>query len=72
MKRLVFAVVGVLILAPLIIAGCVEKGPVGLTAEEECAVTSSCITCHTDKDLLKEVAVADPAEAKSEATSGEG
>ena len=67
MKRLVLAVMVILVLVVLAAAGCAEKeqGP----APE---VVSSCVTCHTDKDILKEVAATEPEEEKSEATSGEG
>jgi hypothetical protein len=34
-------------------------------------ITSSCVTCHSDKDLLMQAA-APVKEVKSEATSGEG
>ena len=71
LKRLVYTVVGVLIIVPLVAIGCAEKGPTGLTPEEGKEIVSSCVTCHTDKDLLKEVATPEP-EEKSEATSGEG
>jgi hypothetical protein len=49
----------------LISAGCAG----GATPEEETA--SSCVSCHTDKDLLKQTATA-VEEVKSEETSGEG
>ena len=67
MRRLVLAVMVILVLVVLAAAGCAEKeqGP----APE---VVSSCVTCHTDKDTLKEVATPEQEEAHSEATSGEG
>ncbi len=67
MKRLVLAVMVILVLVVLAAAGCAEK-------EQEPApeVVSSCVTCHTDKDTLKEVATPEPEEATSEATTGEG
>ncbi|MBA7686854.1 hypothetical protein ES703_95313 [subsurface metagenome] len=70
MKRLVVAVVVILIV--LIIGGarCAEKEP-AVTPEEGEEIVSSCVSCHSDKDLLKEVA-APEVEEKSEATSGEG
>jgi len=70
MKRLVLAVVAILVLVSLAAAGCAEKEP-AVTPEEGEAVVSSCVACHTDKDLLKEVATTKE-EAKSEATTGEG
>ncbi len=67
MKRLALAVMVILVLVVLAVAGCAEKeqGP----APE---VVSTCVTCHTDKDTLKQVASPELEEAKSEATSGEG
>ncbi|GAG15749.1 unnamed protein product, partial [marine sediment metagenome] len=44
----------------------------GLTPGDKTEVLSSCVTCHTDKDTLKEVAAPEPVGEKSEATSGEG
>jgi len=70
MKKLVLAVIIILGLFALAAAGCAEKEPLPPGEGEE--VVSSCVTCHTDKDILKEVATLEPEEAKSEATSGEG
>ena len=67
MKRLVLAVMVILVLVVLAAAGCAEKEQV--PAPE---VVSSCVTCHTDKDTLKEVATPESEEVHSEATSGEG
>ena len=70
MKRLAMVIVVTLVILVLVIfavIGCVEKETVP-TPE----VVSSCVTCHTDEDILKEVATPEPAEEKSEATSGEG
>ena len=70
MKRLAVVIIVALVILMLVIfaaAGCAEK-EAGPTPE----VVSSCVTCHTDKDILKEVASPEPAEEKSEATSGEG
>jgi len=66
MKRLVSAVIGLVLLAALVAAGC--AAPAGPTPGEE---VSSCILCHTDKDLLKQTATVEE-EVESEATSGEG
>jgi hypothetical protein len=66
MKKLVFIVAGVLVLTLLIAVGCTsisEPAP----GEE----VSTCVKCHTDKDLLKQTAYV-VEEEKSEATSGEG
>ena len=66
MKRLVLAAFGLVLLAAFGVAGCsVTPGP---TPGEE---VSSCVLCHTDKDLLKQTASV-VEEVKSEATSGEG
>ncbi len=72
MKRLVLAVTVILVLVTLAAAGCAGQEPVSLAPGEEQGIVSSCVTCHTDKDILKEVATPEPEEAKSEATSGEG
>ena len=69
MKRLVFAGIIILVLALLAVVGCAEKEPAVTPEEEE--IVSSCVACHSDKDLLKEVATPEE-EEKSEATSGEG
>lgn len=66
MKRLVCAVIGLVLLAASVTAGC--SVPPGPTPGEE---VSSCVLCHTDKDLLKQTeSVVE--EVKSEATTGEG
>jgi nitrate/TMAO reductase-like tetraheme cytochrome c subunit len=69
MKRLVLIVVLILVMIGLA-AGCAEKEP-AVTPEEGVEVVSSCVSCHSDKDLLKEVASPE-LEEKSEETSGEG
>ena len=71
MKRFVFAIIGALIIISLAAAGCGEKES-AVTPEEGEELVSSCVSCHSDKDLLKEVASPEPAEEKSEATAGEG
>jgi len=70
MKRLVLAVVVILVLVTIGTVGCAKEEP-AVTPEEE-AVVSSCVSCHSDEDLLQEVASPEPTEEKSEATSGEG
>ena len=70
MKRLGLAVIVILVLVTLAAAGCAEKEPAVIPEEEE-EVVSSCVSCHSDKDILKEVASPEK-EEKSEATSGEG
>jgi hypothetical protein len=71
MKRLLFAVIGVLILVTLISVGCVVEDGIRPTPDEGEEVVASCITCHSDKDLLKQTATT-LEEEKSEETSGEG
>ena len=67
MKRLVLAIIVILMLVALAAVGCAEK-----ETQPAPEVVSSCVTCHTDKDTLKEVATPEPEEVHSEATSGEG
>jgi hypothetical protein len=70
MKRLVLLTAGLLLMVSLIVAlvvaGCAS--PSGTAPGKE---VSSCVTCHTNKDLLKQTATV-VEEATSEATSGEG
>lgn len=70
-KRLVLGIIVILGLVTIASVGCADKES-GLTPEDGEALVSSCVACHTDKDLLKEVATSEPEEEKSEATSGEG
>ena len=60
-----------LITIPLATAGCADIEPAAGIVLEDGTVVSSCVGCHTDKDLLKELA-SEPEEAVSEATTGEG
>lgn len=71
MKRLVMSVTAILVLVSLVAIGCTNKDLVGPSPETGQEVVSTCVTCHTDKDTLKEVATTKE-EAKSEATTGEG
>ena len=71
MKKFVFAIIGVLAVVSLVAAGCGEEESAVTPGEGE-ELVSSCVSCHSDKDLLKEVASPEPEEEKSEATSGEG
>ena len=70
MKRLVLAVIALLVIVTLAAVGCAEKEP-QVTPEEGKEIVSSCVTCHTDKDILQEVATPEE-EVHSEATTGEG
>ncbi len=70
MKRLAVVFIVTLVMLVLVIfaaVGCADK-EAGPTPE----VVSSCVTCHTDKDILQEVATTELEEVHSEATSGEG
>jgi len=69
MKRLVLTVTVILILVALAAAGCGGKEPAGPAGGQE--VVSSCVACHSDKDLLKQTASV-PEVVASEATTGEG
>jgi len=71
MKRLLLAIVGMFIIVPVIATGCASPEPAVLNPEDGEVATRSCVDCHTDKDLLKEVAE-EPEEVVSEETSGEG
>jgi len=72
MKRLALAVIVILMLAALAATSCAEKESASPLPEDGQEVVSTCVTCHTDKDTLKEVATPEPEEVHSEATSGEG
>ncbi|MFC1957787.1 hypothetical protein ACFLX0_03125 [Chloroflexota bacterium] len=62
MKKLALVVLGLVLLMIPVMAGC-RAAPV--------EQASSCVTCHSNKDLLqKTMSVIE--EEKSEATSGEG
>jgi hypothetical protein len=64
--RAALLVTGLLLVVSLVVAGCAThvKPPPG----EE---VSTCVICHTDKDLLQQTATV-VEEQTSEATSGEG
>jgi len=66
-----FALVAALVMVMLIAGGCAQK-EAAVTAPEGEEIVSSCVSCHSDQGLLKEVASPEPEEEKSEATSGEG
>jgi len=70
MNRLISAAIVLLVLVSLAVAGCSGAEPA--TPADGETVVSSCETCHTDKDKLKEVASPEPEEATSEETVGEG
>ncbi|MFC1946028.1 hypothetical protein ACFLW1_02385 [Chloroflexota bacterium] len=67
------AVILIMLLVVLLItAGCTNTGMIGPSPGEDLAALDTCVSCHTDKALLKEVAFVEPEEEASEATSGEG
>jgi hypothetical protein len=70
MKRLIVVTAAIiLVLVAIAACSCTEKEPV--TPVEGELVASSCVSCHSDKDLLKEIASPEEVE-ESEATTGEG
>ena len=71
MNRLVLVIAVTIVLVALAAAGCAQK-EAAVTAPEGEEIVSSCVSCHSDQGLLKEVASPEPEEEKSEATSGEG
>ena len=71
MKRLSLIIAVTLICLTLAAIGCTNKGLAGPSEEEGQELVSSCVTCHTDKDTLKELATVEE-EAQSEETTGEG
>jgi len=71
MKRLVTAVTIIVVMVALAATGCTNKGLVTPSQETGEAVVSTCVTCHTDKDTLKELATTEEV-TKSESTTGEG
>ena len=70
-KRLAIVAIGMVITISLVAAGCAETEPAAGIVLEDGTVVSSCVGCHTDKNLLKEVASVSE-ESVSEETSGEG
>jgi hypothetical protein len=71
MKKLVITAAIVVVVLASVIVSCTNTDMVGPSPGDEQLVTSSCITCHTDKDTLKELAVTEE-EATSAETTGEG
>jgi len=71
MKRLVTVVIVILVLVALAAIGCTNKELIGPSAETGDEVVTSCVTCHTDKATLKEIATPEE-EVKSAVTTGEG
>jgi len=71
MKIYILTLIGFVILVSLVITGCTGEKTISKIPEGQEETASSCVTCHTDEELLKSVASV-PEEEKSEATSGEG
>jgi hypothetical protein len=71
MKRPVTVFIVIFVLLALSAIGCTNKELVGPAPGEGEETVSTCVTCHTDKDTLKELATEEEV-VKSEATTGEG
>ncbi|MFC2007035.1 hypothetical protein ACFLVB_00305 [Chloroflexota bacterium] len=72
MKKLSTALAVILVMVVSIATGCTNTKLTGISPNEAQEVVSSCVSCHTDKALLKEVAASEPVHEISEETSGEG
>lgn len=68
MRKLSFIVL-ILMLLGILLISCTEKYPVVNDGQLAKVTGSSCVDCHTDKDLLKQVATPLPPDTGS---SGEG
>ena len=71
MKRLVTAVTILMVMVALAATACTNKELASISPEAGEEVISSCVTCHTDKDILKELATVEEAVVSAE-TTGEG
>jgi cytochrome c553 len=71
MKRLVLTISTILVLIMIAAAGCTGQETTSPPPEEVQLTVSTCVTCHTDKDMLKEVASPEVT-TESEETVGEG
>ena len=71
MKRLGLIIMVTLVCLAMAAIGCSNKGLISPSGEEGQELVGSCMTCHTDKDTLKELA-AEEEEVASGETSGEG
>jgi cytochrome c553 len=71
MKRLIITTIVLLVIIASTVAGCSNKSLVGPAPEAEGEVVSTCVTCHTDKATLQELAE-EETEAVSTETTGEG
>ena len=68
MKKTVFFLIGGYLL--LLLSGCTEKYPSDTDENGPVLTQGNCVACHTDQDLLKQVA--DPVEPPEDGDSGEG
>ena len=68
MKRLFLLAIGFLFLITFAASGCIDDV---VSPSPGVEVVSACVTCHTDKEVLQELAVEEE-EEESEATTGEG
>ena len=71
MKKLSLLAFTALVCLAMASIGCSNKELAGPSEEEGQEVVNSCVTCHTDKDILKEIATPEE-EVTSEETTGEG
>ena len=71
MKKLVLVVAIIIGLVSLVAIGCTNRDLVGPSPEAEEAAVNTCVSCHTNKDILKKLATPEE-EAKSAETTGEG
>ncbi len=72
MKRLALVLPALVLFVALAVLGCTNKGLVGPTPRADDTVVSSCVTCHSDKATLQEVASPEPEATTSAETTGEG
>ena len=70
MKRVFLIVGGLLVITIVVINSCATT-QLSIGPSEPGQFVSTCITCHSDSDLLEAVAV-EPEKEVSEVTSGEG
>ena len=68
MRRLLLLTTGVLLLIALAASGCTQDLVSPVPGAQ---IASSCVTCHSDKELLQELAVEEE-EPESGETTGEG
>ena len=72
MNKMVTAFAVILVIVGFTAISCTNRNMAGLSPDTGQEIVSSCVSCHTDKALLKEVASPEPEKEVSEATSGEG